>query len=479
MCSILVRLFTHNRAFGLVLAAVLLLPACRARDEQAARYAAQYDGYMANNDPWSARMVMQKAVGYDDSNPDYWSQLGRAQLAMKDYGAAFGSFLRANELARTDPGVLQTLADLAVMGGQLDDGKRYANQVLLLQPNDVAPQATLGFVALRQLNYDEALKRADAVLAKDPTNSNAIVLKARAWAATGQQEAAVTLLRDFIKLHPSDASAIDSLAAISGQFGDLAGQEAAQAQNLRMDPDNPMRQIDYAATLYAMGQTERAHAMTLDLVKSGRAGTQLIDILGLWRRYEPRATSLADVRALIPAASVADRMRYAYFLMLAGAPGEAEALIAQHVALPVTPANASPLALLAQARAMQGRAKEALPMLDAVLTFDPDNILALRARTDLYLRAGRGDEAVHDALRLVAAKPRAADDRVRLSRAYAVAGKPQLAENTLRAGIQDIPGSALLFSNLKEFLVRSGRRDELPDLDEQFGEEKRLARAQW
>jgi predicted Zn-dependent protease len=166
--------------------------------------------------------------------------------------------------------------------------------------------------------------------------------------------------------------------------------------------------------------------------------------------------------------------------MLAGAPAEAEALVAPLVAPPVTAANAAPLALLAQAQAMQGRDDAALKLLNAVLAFDEGNIVALRARTDLYLRTGRGRPAVFDAQRLVASKPRSADDRVRLARAYQLAGQPQLAENTYRAAIQDIGGAdPLLFGGLRRFLVQAGRKDELADLDQQFVEQKRLARAQW
>ncbi|WP_159754313.1 tetratricopeptide repeat protein [Sphingomonas sp. 8AM] len=460
--------------------ALVLLAGCRSREERAAKFAAVYEAAMANNDPVMARLAMQQAVGFDDANPDYWQQLGGVELALGDYSGAFNAYLRANELDHSRPQVLQALADLAVVGGHTEDAQRYAKQVLLLRPDDPGPQTTLGFVALRNRDYDSALKRADTVLASRIDDSNATILKARALAGLGKPDAALTLLRDFVAGHPSDPTALDALGDMSGRFGNLAGQKDAQSRELAIRPKDVTLRVNYARTLYRLGERAEAHDLTYPLASSGEHEGRLIDILGLWLQYEPHARAVAEVRQLAAQASPADKMRYAYFLMLAGQPAEAEALVAPVVALPVTAANAAPLALLAQTQAMQGRDAEALKLLDAVLAFDDGNILALRARTDLHLRTGRGRQAVFDAQRLVASKPRSADDRVRLARAYTLAGQPQLAENTYRAGIEAIGGAdPLLFGGLRKFLGDAGRSDELADLQQQFVEQKRLARAQW
>ncbi|MDR6788453.1 putative Zn-dependent protease [Sphingomonas sp. BE138] len=461
-------------------AALMLLTGCRSREERAAKFAAMYESAMADNNPFMARLAMQKAVAYDDANPDYWQQLGSVQLALGDYSGAFNAYLRANELDHSNPAVLQALADLAVIGGHSEDAQRYARQVLLLRPDDPAPQTTLGFVALRNRDYDGALKRAETVLASRVDDSNATILKARALAGQGKAEPALTLLRDFVAGHPRDASALDALGDLSGRFGNLPGQKDAQSRELELRPKDVGLRVNYARTLYRLGERDAAHDMLLPMMRSGEHGGLLIDMLALFLRYEPRDRALAEVRALAPQASAGDKMRYAYFLMMAGQAAEGEALVAPLVSLPVTAANAAPLALLAQAQAMQGRNDDALKLLDAVLAFDDGNITALRARTDLYLRTGRGRQAVFDAQRLVASKPRSADDRVRLARAYTLAGQPQLAENTYRAGIQEIGGAdPLLFAGLRNFLVKAGRNDELAAVQKQFVEQTQLARAQW
>lgn len=469
-----------RRAATVAVAILVLLAGCRSREDRAAKFAAMYESAMASNNPFMARLAMQQAVSFDDGNADYWQSLGSVQLSLGDYSGAFNAYMRANELDHSNPAVLQALADLAVIGGHTDEAQRYAQQVLLLRPDDLAPQTTLGFVALRNRNYDAAQRHADKVLAARVDDSNANILKARALAGNGKADDALKLLRDYVAGHPGDAAALDALGDISGRFGNLAGQKDAQQHELLLRPKDMALRVNYARTLYRLGERAAAHDLTYPMVRDGGHGGLLIDILGLWLRYEPRDRALAEVRELAPHATPADKMRYAYFLMLAGVPGEAEALVAPLVALPVTATNAAALALLAQAQAMQGRDAEALKLLDAVLAFDQGNIVALRARTDLYLRTGRGRPAVFDAQRLVASKPRSADDRVRLARAYTLAGQPQLAENTYRAAIQDIGGAdPLLFDGLRQFLVKAGRKDELADVEQQFGEQKRLARAQW
>lgn len=473
------RVETRRRLTLAPLVALALLSACHSREERAAKFAAIYESAMAGNNPAMARLAMQKAVAFDDANPDYWQQLGVVQLSMGDYSGAYNAYLRANELDHSRPTVLQALADLAVIGGHNDEAQRYAKQVLVLRPDDLAPQTTLGFVALRNRDYDAALKRAETVLAARVDDANATILKARALAGKGDDKAALTLLRDYVAGHPSDAAALDALGDMSGRFGNLTGQKEAQGHEVQMRPNDLKLRVNYARTLYRLGDRAAAHDLTYPMASNGEHGGLLIDILGLWLQYEPRAQALEDVRRLAPGASSPDKMRYAYFLMMAGQPGEAEALIAPLVTPPVTSANAAPLALLAQARAMQGRDREALALLDQVLAFDEGNIMALRARADVYLRTGRGRQAVFDAQRLVASKPRSADDRVRLARAYALAGQPQLAENTYRAGIEDVGADPLLFNGLRAFLIKAGRRDELPALDQRFVEKKQLARSQW
>lgn len=474
MSSILVR----SWALG-ALALAVAVGGCRAPEERAAKFAGMYEAALAGNDPWTARIAMQRAVQYDDANPRYWASLAQVQVRLEDYSGAYNSYLRASELDRSNPMILQSLADLAALSGLTEESRRYANQVLLLRPSDLAPQATLGFVALRDHDYEQALKRADTVLEARPGDSNATTLKARALASLDRADEALRLLEAHVAREPRDEAALNTLAAIAGRFGNLRGQETAQARLLELRPKDEALRVAYAGTLYQLGERERPHAMTLEMARTGQHGGQLIEILGMWLRHEPRARALEEVRSLLADAGPADRFRYAYFLMLAGEPAEAEGILAQLAAPPVTAANASALALLAQSRAMQGRHAEALPLLDQVITFDSSNVVALRARTDLYLRTGRGRPAIFDAQKLVAEKPRSADDRVRLARAYQMEGKRQLAENTLRAGIEEVPGDPLLYENLKRFLIAAGRRDELADLDQRYLEQKRLARAQW
>jgi predicted Zn-dependent protease len=476
MCSILVRVWREGAPMTLI--ALAALAGCRPPEQRAAQFAAQYEAAMANNDPWHARQAMLRAVQIDDANAQYWTALGRVQLTMGDYSGAFGAFTRANELDRSDAVVLQALADLSALSGRVEDARRFANQVLLLQPSDPAPQATLGFVALHERDYAGALQRADAVLASRPTDSNATVLKARALASSGEQDQALALLDRYVADHPADAPSLETLATIAARFDRLAPLAVAREKLLALRPRDAALRVGYADTLYRLGRRDRARALTEQMV-TGDHGGALIDVLALWRRYEPRDWGVARARALASRASVADRLRYAYFLMLSGEADEAEALVAPLARPPVTAANASALALLAQTRAAQGQDRAAEALLDQVLAFDRSNVVALRARADLYLRTGRGRQAVFDAQRLVAEKPRAADDRVRLARAYQQAGQPQLAENALRGGLQDIPADPLLRDHLRRFLVAAGRRDDVAALDQQFVEQQRLARAQW
>jgi predicted Zn-dependent protease len=457
----------------------MLLGGCRSREERAARYAGQYEAAVAGNDPWSARVFMQQAVQYKDDNPEYWVALGKVQLQLADYAGAYYSYSRANELDRSNADVLQTLADLAVMSGHLPESRDFARQVLLLQPSNLMPQATLGFVALRDHKYADAIKQADVVLAARANDSNAMILKARAMASTGDFDAAARLLKTYLTETPKDEAALKTLASIYDKQGNVAGKEFVGARLLVLHPEDPDLQLAYARTLYALGQRERAWEMTTDLIRSGKQDGRLTDILGLWLHYEPHARSIAQVRSLIPGADAGDRAGYAFFLILAGQPAEAQALLAPDAALPVTALNITRVVLLARALDGQGKTAEALRLLDAAVTFDETNSFALRTRTDILLRTGKGPEAFIDAQRLVAENPQSPYDRIRLARSYAVQGKQPLAERSYRTAFQAIPASPLIHDRLRGYLIEIGKGDDVAAVDQAYGEQRETARGQW
>jgi tetratricopeptide (TPR) repeat protein len=461
---------------GVAIWAALLLTACN-RDERAAKELASAQQALAANNLFGAQQALMRATQARDDNAETWLQLGRVQLQMSDFGGAYDSFSRAAELDRGNSDALQTLSDLALMSGRLDEAEDFADQLQLVQPTAPSPINTKGFVSLRRNRPDLALKAADTVLSQSPNDSIGNILKARALEVQGQRAAAIKLLERYLSERPDDPAAAQTLLMLYEHDRNTAGALRIREQQYNANPNDPARHLAYTSALYADGKLAEGRRETLAILEQGVPVGKLSNILSLWLRYGNREEVLADVRRFGADAQGPRRVSYARFLLAADLPGEAEALLQGHADLPVTAANADAVAVFATARDRQGDTATAKRLWDAVLSFDRTHLLALRGRADHYRRTGQYREALADARELVADNPAAPTDRLRLARTYQDMGDRALAESTLWDAFRDIPGNDLLYRSLHRFLVASGRTESLGSLRDQYAEQQRLIAA--
>jgi predicted Zn-dependent protease len=105
---------------------------------------------------------------------------------------------------------------------------------------------------------------------------------------------------------------------------------------------------------------------------------------------------------------------------------------------------------VAEGLARAGRTATSGALLDAVLSYDSGNAIALRSRAELRLRSGRLTDAIADAEKLVSVLPKSARDRLLLAQCYSRAGNEALAKRTLWDGFHAIPGNEVLFEALRK-----------------------------
>ena len=74
-----------------MIAAVTLLAGCDSRQDRARAIYDQFQAAQANGDLRGARKALQALVAIDDSVSDYWVQLGKIELQLADFGAAYGA----------------------------------------------------------------------------------------------------------------------------------------------------------------------------------------------------------------------------------------------------------------------------------------------------------------------------------------------------------------------------------------------------
>jgi cellulose synthase operon protein C len=469
----------RTRPPALIISLLLMpvaLAGCSSAEEKAGEAAGQYEVALAAGDLVGARNAMLRAVQAKDDVADYWIALARLQIQLRQFADAYYAYSRAVELDRANIEALQSLSEIALASGRVAEAERHVAQVELLDPQSLGAVTTRGFIALRSRNFDEAIRRADQVLARLPADPNAKILKARALQGKGDALAGAQLLEAHLQINGSDEMVLRALLTLHRQQENQAGIVQAGERLLALAPQEPRHQFEHARDLYRTGHAARARAIALDLLGKPGGRRFLSDILSLWLSHEKPQTSLADAARLAQGASPAAKLAIARFYLEAKRPAEAEALIAPLHQLPVSAGNADGLATLGRAQILNGREAEGVRLLEAVLDFDATNILALRGRADHNMSKRRYDQALADALQLVRENPSSPEDRLRLAEVYTGLGNDKLAESTYWNAFRDVPGNRRLHRALRAYLLRSGRADAVAAVDSQFEEQKRVIR---
>ena len=106
-------------------------PAQRAADAQAQAQSLAESGLYA-----AAAERFDYAVKMRDDLPDLWIMRARNQVKMRDFLGAFASYQSALDLDKTNREALDAVAQLSVATNDMDRAQKYAEQILILDPND-------------------------------------------------------------------------------------------------------------------------------------------------------------------------------------------------------------------------------------------------------------------------------------------------------------------------------------------------------
>lgn len=445
---------THKRrsAFLLpVLSLALLTTACDNRQERAQEAYSRYQAALVSGDLPSARQALITLVAADDSNPDYWIELGKVSMQMSEFGAAFDAYERAHELDRANVEVLAIMTQLALRSGNLAAAEDIARQLELVAPTNPAVSLTKGYLALRRTDLAEAEKQAAIYSELAPYESSGKILQSRILLAREQPDAAVALLSEQIRKQPSDALSLRAIANLYELREQWPEAAAALRNYLAWQPTDRRARAKMIECELRANQIATAEEVTL----AGLAKDDIDALVAPWISLGKQDVIADRALAFARTADVGRRIAVSRFLLTTKRSQAALDLIAGEASLPVTPANAIANAVYGAALAQSGRTKEGLARLDEVLKIDGTIREALGARAQLRSRAGAHQKAIEDAQRLVAADRTAAQARLLLARIYIAAGDSESARRTLWDAFHEIEGDRGIYDALNQFVTRS------------------------
>ncbi len=201
-------------------------------------------------------------------------------------------------------------AELLAHVGRTSDARPLLDDVLRNDPSNVGARETLGYVAFREQNFDEARKWCLQAIKLDPNSFVAHYLFAAASIRKGvvdkaSQAAVEESLRTVIKINPSFAPGYDALAIFYSQRGtNLTEARDLIERAVQLGPGVPEIRIDESQVLASMKKSKEAIEVLELAVKMSQTPEQLAaaeNVLENLRKYDAvRSKMRAENKAAVP-----------------------------------------------------------------------------------------------------------------------------------------------------------------------------------
>lgn len=333
-----------------------------------------------------AEAVMREAVAADPEDAKRYLMLADLLTAKKGNAAAI-EYLREAIVQKPELSDLRLgLAQLYERDKKLDDAKEVYEDMLAHygdEPAGLQARNRLAVHAASAGDVARARTLIEEILARNPKDSEALVLKGRIAMQENDYETAVASFRSVLKDQPDSVPLLHLLAEAQLRKGDaeLAGDNLRRA--VEVAPQNMDARIKYARFLIA--KKELAHAL------------EQIDYV--LERDQANVDAVAAKSELLAAKGDLAAVKEELAKLKEAAPDNAEASLR-----------------LARVHMAEGDAAAALAEVDSILAREPKNVPALILKTDVL--AATNDQAALEAAigELKAAAPDNAEGYFRMGR---------------------------------------------------------------
>lgn len=443
------------------LAAALLLAACAPPEERAAEFLAEARGLYDAGDLEGAMLEAKNAVQIEPKN-------AQARFLMAQVLEQEGNLREVVSnlliVVDTDPRHLDAqlkLGTLYFYGAEYAQAGQYAAAAAAIAPEDPRVrllQARLHFQAERTA---EGMALVDAVLAGEPGNQDALVMKAMAVARTDPAAARALIDAALQTVPKAESQALRRVRLGLLDTNTQAAEIEAELQALARDfPDVGDYVLQLAQLYREQGKVDQAEQVMRELVERRPEDMQarlgLVQFLAQARSPEVAEETLKRFVAELPDVP---QLRQALARRYEATGRDEEALALYRELAAQDPKSVTGLAArreIAKAAFRAGQAEEGRSAIDAILADSPDDPDALVLRAGLRYDAAEYDEAIADLRIALRRQPEFQAALLLLGRVYARTGDATLATDTYRRLLQVNPGHPEALAELPPLLIARG-----------------------
>jgi putative PEP-CTERM system TPR-repeat lipoprotein len=267
----------------------------------------QYQADMALILAYIQRKEYDRAIAAVDAlekkqpdNPVTRNMRGAVYMAKRDFKGARESYQKALDAQPKDFASAYSLAILDIQEGKADDARRRFEQMLTKDPNNESLLLALSdLTAMTRDKPEEAKALIDKAIAANPGSARAALALVAYFTRQRDSRAALAAAQAAQTTFPNDPGVLDALARAQGAAGDANQALATYGGLARLQPQNPSIQLQFAmmqlqAKDYS-GATESAR-------RALAAQPELLQAWGVLARAQAfagqSATTLAEARRM-------------------------------------------------------------------------------------------------------------------------------------------------------------------------------------
>lgn len=448
-------------AFGACLiVAAIALGGCGSRAERAQGYYDRAASYLKQGDYVKARLEVRNALQLNEDMVEAWRTLAQIDEHDHNYRELAGSLRRVVELDPKDVPANLALGRLYLLAGDLEHALKAANSATEVEPSNANALALKAAVLFRLKDSDGAGAAAQKALAIDPGNVDANVVTAVIKYSKGDAAAALDTLNQVNPKGKDDLGVLFLKVNILDHIGNLSEAETLLRRLIELYPKEPAFRVQLIKFFLE-------HKRDDDAIKELRASATAnpddfsaeMNLVNLLRVTKGPDTARSELVARISAGGKVFpyQIALARFDFSLGHLDDSVRLLKELIEkAKTTDETITARTALADMYVSKNDMAAAEPLVADILNMDSRNTEGLRLRAAIRIDHGKFDDAIADLRMALNDKPQSPELLASLGLAYERSGSVELADKAYFDATKASNFSPAYGLNYVSFLRRRG-----------------------